>query len=167
MTRRVAAPAAGAPRGQLRTTYAAGWCSDFVASKHEEPNEGIGISILVEGRLSFLMLWPRTYREHFVLSVAVTSARICAPMSFSQMARAPGPKSSRTDTSSLFGPNASVARKYCSFQPQRRILLVMSQRNVCYIVLFYFSSRRDTEPTSTISSCVDSGHSGQSWDPQE
>ena len=32
---------AGAPHGQLRTTYAAGWCLDFVASKHEEPTEGI------------------------------------------------------------------------------------------------------------------------------
>ena len=26
--------------GQLRTTYAAGWCLDFVTSEHEEPSEG-------------------------------------------------------------------------------------------------------------------------------
>ena len=32
---------AGAPHGQLRTTYAAGWCLDFVTSEHEEPIEGI------------------------------------------------------------------------------------------------------------------------------
>ena len=49
-----------------------------------------------------------------------------------------GPTSSQRETSSLLAPNASVARMYCSIQAQRRILFVMSQRNVCYIV---FSSR--------------------------
>ena len=36
-----AALVAGAPHRQLRTTYAAGWCLDFVTSEHEEPTEGI------------------------------------------------------------------------------------------------------------------------------
>ena len=53
-----------------------------------------------------------------------------------------GPPSSQTDTSLLLAPNASVARKYGSFQPQRRILFVMSQRNVCY---FVFSPRHTAQ----------------------
>ena len=36
-----AALVAGATHGQLRMTYAAGWCLDFVAFNHEEPTEGI------------------------------------------------------------------------------------------------------------------------------
>ena len=39
-----AALAAGAPRVQLRTWYAA-WV-EWIASRHEEPTEGIGVSIL-------------------------------------------------------------------------------------------------------------------------
>ena len=41
-------------------------------------------------------------------------------------------------SSLLLAPNASVARKYGSFQPQRRILFVMSQSNVCYIDFIFF-----------------------------
>ena len=43
---RAAALAAGVPRVQLRTSYAAGWRLDFVTSEHGEPTEGM---FLVEG----------------------------------------------------------------------------------------------------------------------
>ena len=49
---RAAALAAGSPRGQLRTPYAAGWWLDFVESEHEEPSEGIGVSFL-----GFCLVW--------------------------------------------------------------------------------------------------------------
>ena len=48
-----------------------------------------------------------------------------------------GSPSAQTDTSLLLAPNASVARKYGSFQPQRRMLFVMSQRNVCCFAFFH------------------------------
>ena len=50
----------------------------------------------------------------------------------------------------LFAPNASVPRKYGSFQPQRRILFVMSQRNFCYFA--FFSTTRSPNRLRTWSS---------------
>ena len=49
---RAAALAAGSPRGQIRTPYAAGWWLDFVESDHEEPSEGIGVSFF-----GFCLVW--------------------------------------------------------------------------------------------------------------
>ena len=48
-----------------------------------------------------------------------------------------GSPSAQTDTSLLLAPNASVARKYGSLQPQRRMLFVMTQRNVCCFAFFH------------------------------
>ena len=70
---RAAALAAGAPRVQLRTSYAAGWCLDFVTSEHEEPTEGM---FLVEG-YALLLIGDRAeqFRRCFPLSLKTSMPR--------------------------------------------------------------------------------------------